>query len=361
MRLPYLQAQVLETNAVWVRGKSSHALLNNFSNFFFFKTIAILKTFIDHTIRFSKQYEKGNTVKVRKTLVFPHFPESNSKPIFSLRFSACRRVARIWKRGGLFWKSEKCANDVDSNFHWPWISFRWFVRNLRRNVSERSEIQRFFPLKIRWSPKKKKKKKKKVFAKIRSDFSAEIRNSNVFSAQNQVISKKKKKKKKGFRQNSEWFFGRNPKFNRFFRPKLGDLQKKKKKKVFAKIQSDFSAEIQTSNVFSAQNQVISKKKKKKKVFAKIHGDFSPNFATSNVWGGAIFEWGGLFSIFHRKSASKAQKTCVFAYFTSQWGGLEPPPAPPPGYATECMWCFSIVLHLMPMNEWAHRFGRQKIL
>ena len=36
------------------------------------------------------------------------------------------------------------------------------------------------------------KKKKKVFAKIRSDFSAEIRNSKVFSAQNQVISKKKK-------------------------------------------------------------------------------------------------------------------------------------------------------------------------
>ena len=32
--------------------------------------------------------------------------------------------------------------------------------------------------------KKKKKKKKKVFAKIQSDFSAEIQNSNVFSAQN---------------------------------------------------------------------------------------------------------------------------------------------------------------------------------
>ena len=30
---------------------------------------------------------------------------------------------------------------------------------------------------------KKKKKKKKVFAKIQSDFSAEIQNSNVFSAQ----------------------------------------------------------------------------------------------------------------------------------------------------------------------------------
>ena len=38
-------------------------------------------------------------------------------------------------------------------------------------------------------------KKKKVFAKIQSDFSAEIRNSKVFSAQNLVISKKKKEKK----------------------------------------------------------------------------------------------------------------------------------------------------------------------
>ena len=56
---------------------------------------------------------------------------------------------------------------------------------------------------------KKKKKKKKVFARIQSDFTAEIQNSNVFSAQNQVISKKKKKKKK----------------------------------VFAKIQGDFSSKI----------------------------------------------------------------------------------------------------------------------
>ena len=57
--------------------------------------------------------------------------------------------------GGLFWKSEKCANDLDSNFHWSWINFRRFARNLGRNVSESSEIQRFFPPQIRWSPKKK--------------------------------------------------------------------------------------------------------------------------------------------------------------------------------------------------------------
>ena len=34
--------------------------------------------------------------------------------------------------------------------------------------------------------------------------------------------------------------------------------------------------------------------------------------------------GGLFSIFLKKSASKAPKTCDFAYFTSQWGARAPP-------------------------------------
>ena len=70
-----------------------------------------------------------------------------------------RRVARIWKRGGLFWKSEKSANDLDPNFHCSGISFTRFVRKFRRNFSESSEIRRFFPPKIRWSPKKKKKKR----------------------------------------------------------------------------------------------------------------------------------------------------------------------------------------------------------
>ena len=37
--------------------------------------------------------------------------------------------------------------------------------------------------------------------------------------------------------------------------------------------------------------------------------------------------GGLFSVFHKKLASKPQKTCDFAYFTSQWG-VSSLPAPP---------------------------------
>ena len=50
----------------------------------------------------------------------------------------------------------------------------------RVNYRPKSKIQTIFPPKIRWSPKK---KKKKVFAKIQSESSAEIQNSNVFSAQ----------------------------------------------------------------------------------------------------------------------------------------------------------------------------------
>ena len=67
----------------------------------------------------------------------------------------CRRVARIWKRGGLFWKSEKSANDLDPNFHCSWIRITRFVRKLRRILSESSKIQTFFQTKNRWSPKKK--------------------------------------------------------------------------------------------------------------------------------------------------------------------------------------------------------------
>ena len=177
---------------------------------------------------------------------------------------------------------------------------------------------------------KKKKKKKKVFAKIQSDFSAEIQNSNVFSAQNQVISKKKnKKKKKGLRQNSEYFFGRNPKFKRFFRPKSSDLQKKK---VFAKIQSDFSAEIQNSNVFSAQNQVISKKKKKKKkkkVFAKIQGDFSSKISQVQTFQGGLFSHGGgYFQFFTENRPQKHKIHAILHTSQDNGGGLETPPPPP---------------------------------
>ena len=121
---------------------------------------------------------------------------------------------------------------------------------------------------------------------------------------------------------------------------------KKIKKAFAKIQSDFfPPKIRWSQ--------------KKKVFTTIDTDILSNFANSDVWGGAVFEWGGLFSIFHIKSASKAQKTCDFAYFTSQWGGLEPPAPPPPGYATAQEYNFKIavrriVVAVLPNSFSCHR-------
>ena len=163
---------------------------------------------------------------------------------------------------------------------------------LRLIFRPKSEIQRFFPSEIRWSPKK-----RKVFTEIETDFPAEIRNSKVFSVQNQVVSNKKKRS--------------SPKLRPIFRPK-------------SEIQRFFSSKIKWSPITN----------NKKKVFTEIETDFPAKFRISNVWGGLFSYGGGLFSIFNYKSASKAPKTCDFAYFTSQWGGARAPPAPL-GYATEC--------------------------
>ena len=62
------------------------------------------------------------------------------------------------EKGGLFWKSEKSANNLDWNFHCSWISFTRFVRKLRRNLSESSES--FFRPKSGGIQKKKKKKER---------------------------------------------------------------------------------------------------------------------------------------------------------------------------------------------------------
>ena len=120
--------------------------------------------------------------------------------------SSIRRVARIWKRGGLFWKSEKCANDLNPNFHCSWISFTRFVWKLRRNFSESSEIQRFFPPKSGGLQKKKKRSSPKL----------------------------------------RLIFWPKSEIQRFFRPKSGGLQKKK---VFVKIEADFLAQIENPNVW----------------------------------------------------------------------------------------------------------------
>ena len=56
--------------------------------------------------------------------------------------------------------------------------------------------------------------KKKVFTEIESDFSAKIGSSNNFSAQKQVVSKTKK----SLHRNWVWFIGQNRKFRHFFTP-----------------------------------------------------------------------------------------------------------------------------------------------
>ena len=139
-----------------------------------------------------------------------------------------RRVARIWKRGGggAFLKEwEKCK--------WPWPEFSLFLNQFHT-----------------------------VFPKIETKFLGKLGNSNVFSAQKQVVSKKKRS---------------SPKLRLIFGPKL---------------------EIQTLFHTESSHLLL-------------------NFGTQ-------FPLGGLFSIFHQKSASKAPKTCDVAYFTTQWGGSSPP-------------------------------------
>ena len=87
-----------------------------------------------------------------------------------------------------------------------------------------------------------------VFTKIETDFLAEIGNSNVFFAQNQVVSKKKKKKKK-------------------------------KKKVFTKIKTDFSAGFVTFRSVGGDAS-----RNGAELF-KIRADFSAKIVTFRLVGG----------------------------------------------------------------------------
>ena len=123
-------------------------------------------------------------------------------------------------------------------------------------------MKRFF------SPQKddlQKKKEKKVFTEIETDFSAEIGNSNVFSAQKQLISKKKK--------------------------------------VFAEIETDFSAKIGNSNAFSGRITTCT---------SQLRHPIS--------FGGAVF-------IFLPKIGLKSTKNVRFCILHKPMGGSSPPPPP----------------------------------
>ena len=108
--------------------------------------------------------------------------------IFEKLLHSRRRVARIWKRGGFFERVRKVQTALTQIF----IVLDSVTHGFSENQDEIfRKFKRFFRLKSGGLQKK----KKKVFTEIETAFSAKIGNSNVFSAQNQVVSKKKKKKK----------------------------------------------------------------------------------------------------------------------------------------------------------------------
>ena len=137
-----------------------------------------------------------------------------------------------------------------------------------------------------------------VCPKTETEFLGKFGNSNVFSAQKQVISKKK-----GLHRNWDCFFGQNRKFKRFFCPKTGDLQKKKT--VFTEIETDFSAKIGNSNAFSSRITTCTSKLRHQ------------------------FPLGGLFLIFHQ---NQKHQICAILHTSQANGGALAPR--PPGYATD---------------------------
>ena len=101
-----------------------------------------------------------------------------------------------------------------------------------------------------------------------------------------------KKKKKGLRQNSEWFFGRNPQFKRFFRPKLGDLQKKKRSSP------------------------------------KFRAIFLPISQVQTFEGGLFSYGGGYFPFFTENRPQKHKNHAILHTSQANGGGSSPPPPPP---------------------------------
>ena len=135
----------------------------------------------------------------------------------------------------------------------------------------------------------------------------------MFSSQNKVVSKTKKKKRSS--PNFGVIFRPKSEVQRLFPPKFKWSPKKKKKRSSPIFRVIFRPKSEIQRLFPPK---IRWSPKKKRSSPKLRLIFRP---ISQI---QTFE-GGLFSIFHKKSASKALKTCDFAYFTSS----SPPPRPPP--------------------------------
>ena len=113
------------------------------------------------------------------------------------------------------------------------------------------------------------------------------------------------------------------KIQRFFPPKI--WWSPKKKRSSPKLRVIFRPKSEVQRFFPPKIKWSPNKKKRSS--PKLRVIFRPISQIQTFQGGGCFPMGGLFSIFHKKSASKAPKTCDFAYFTSQWGGARAPPPP----------------------------------
>ena len=111
----------------------------------------------------------------------------------------------------------------------------------------------------------------------------------------------------------------------FFQPKNRWSQKKKKRSS-PTLRLIFRPKSEIQSFFSPKTSGLQKKRSSPKlrlIFGqnrKFKCFFTPHHEIYFTTSAPKFLWGGLFSIFHQKSASKAPKTCDFVYFTSQWGG-----------------------------------------
>ena len=57
------------------------------------------------------------------------------------------------------------------------------------------------------------------------------------------------------------------------------------------------------------------------------------FGNSTVSGGAVFLWGAIFNFSQKIGLKSIKKRAILHTSQANGGGLEPPPRPPPGYAT----------------------------
>ena len=147
---------------------------------------------------------------------------------------------------------------------------------------------------------------------METKFLGKLGNSKLFSPK--IRWSPPKKKKKGLHQNWEWFFGRDPKFKGFFRPKSSDLQKKKG-------------------------------------LHRYRDWFFVQFRKFRRLRGAAFEWGGAIFHFSQKIGLKSIKNMRFCLLHKPMGGLEPP-RPPPWLR---YWLLAkIKLLLLEPNNWIFR-------